>query len=180
MPPKKSSKFHLKWRPHFRIIEQTSPVNFRIRNQLTGKTRFVHGENLRAAFPDSWNEDRPISKLPKPKVIETTGTRQQPLRYAKLLSRFPMRYMDSRKSEDNEKDLFPKYHVDGDVNYKFTFIDVWCNGRIADGGVFANCALSAAMEGDKLAVPPARIFKGREKEVPYVVLADDAFPLRKI
>ena len=37
-----------------------------------------------------------------------------------------------------------------DAKYKFTFLDVGCNGRISDGGVFANCTLSEALRSGSL------------------------------
>ena len=49
--PGESSKLKLTWTPHFRIIEQKSPVNYLIKNQLTGKSKLVHAENLRPALP---------------------------------------------------------------------------------------------------------------------------------
>ncbi|XP_068226050.1 uncharacterized protein [Palaemon carinicauda] len=42
-----------------------------------------------------------------------------------------------------------------DANYKFLYIDVGCNGCISDGGVFANCSLSQALE-NILNVPNGR------------------------
>ena len=41
-----------------------------------------------------------------------------------------------------------------DANYKFIYIDVGCNGRISDGGVFKNCSLFNAMENNTLQIPP--------------------------
>ena len=35
--------------PYYRIIDQTSPVNFMIKNQLTGKTTKAHAEQIRLA-----------------------------------------------------------------------------------------------------------------------------------
>ena len=43
--------------------------------------------------------------------------------------------------------------VDGD--YKFKYVDVGCNGRISDGGVFKNCSLSTALEANQLNIPKA-------------------------
>ncbi|CAH2093728.1 unnamed protein product [Euphydryas editha] len=37
-----------------------------------------------------------------------------------------------------------------DDNYCFSYIDIGCNGRISDGGVFRNCNLSEALENGLL------------------------------
>ncbi|CAH1987622.1 unnamed protein product [Acanthoscelides obtectus] len=37
-----------------------------------------------------------------------------------------------------------------DANYKFIYTDIGCNGRISDGGVFANCSLSNALSDGRL------------------------------
>lgn len=64
-----------------------------------------------------------------------------------------------------------------DADYKFLYVDVGCNGRISDGGVFRNSTLSRAMEENLLQVPSPR-YVG-EEILPYVVVADDAFPLKE-
>lgn len=64
-----------------------------------------------------------------------------------------------------------------DADYKFLYVDVGCNGRISDGGVFRNATLSRAMEENLLEVPSPR-YVG-EHLLPYVVVADDAFPLKE-
>jgi len=65
-----------------------------------------------------------------------------------------------------------------DADYKFIYIDVGCNGRISDGGVFRNGHLSKALEQNTLKVPPAEILPQSEKRLPFVVVGDDAFPLK--
>ena len=40
-----------------------------------------------------------------------------------------------------------------DQGYKFTFIDVGCQGRISDGGVYNNSSLSNAIENNLLDLP---------------------------
>ena len=65
-----------------------------------------------------------------------------------------------------------------DSDYKFTFVDVGCNGRVSDGGVFKQCALSNALEQNTLNIPPPQQLPHREKPVPYVVVADAAFPIK--
>ncbi|KAJ8931570.1 hypothetical protein NQ314_015517 [Rhamnusium bicolor] len=48
--------------------------------------------------------------------------------------------------------------------------------RISDGGVFNDCGLSTALQENTLNLPPP--LSGRTKQVPYVVVADDAFALK--
>ena len=63
-----------------------------------------------------------------------------------------------------------------DAKYKFIYVDVGCNGRISDGGVYRNSSLRAALENIKLGIPPPRYVRG--SALPYVIVADDAFPLK--
>lgn len=65
-----------------------------------------------------------------------------------------------------------------DANYKFTFVDVGCNGRISDGGVFKNCSLYELLEENNLNIKQKYKIPGTEREIPYAFVADDAFPLK--
>ena len=60
-----------------------------------------------------------------------------------------------------------------DANYKFIYVD----GRISDGEVFRNSALSKAISTNLLNIPGSRTLDGGETEPPYVIVADDVFPL---
>jgi len=73
-----------------------------------------------------------------------------------------------------------------DYDYKFIFVDVGCQGRISDGGVYRNSFFYRATQENLLNLPPARplplsndIFYNDQytEPMPYVFLADDAFPL---
>lgn len=65
-----------------------------------------------------------------------------------------------------------------DARYCFTFIDVGCQGRISDGGVFRNTVLYKRMHNNELHLPIATpLSSSRSLAVPYVIVADDAFPL---
>jgi hypothetical protein len=64
------------------------------------------------------------------------------------------------------------------ANYKFLYVDVGCNGRISDGGVFANCSLSTALENNKLNIPEGKPLSGQADPSPFVIVGDDAFPLK--
>ena len=66
-----------------------------------------------------------------------------------------------------------------DADYKFIYMDVGCNGSISDGGVFRNGQLSKALEKNTLNIPPAEILPNSTKKLPFVVVGDDAFPLKK-
>ena len=67
-----------------------------------------------------------------------------------------------------------------DANYKFIYADVGCNGRISDGGVFRNSTLSKAISTKLLSILGPRTLDDGETEAPYVIVADDGFPLMEI
>lgn len=62
--------------------------------------------------------------------------------------------------------------------YEFPYIDVGCNGRIYDGGVFSRCSLSSALEENSVNIPGPQPLPGREKPMPFVIVADDAFAMK--
>ncbi|KAI8423974.1 hypothetical protein MSG28_002640 [Choristoneura fumiferana] len=66
-----------------------------------------------------------------------------------------------------------------DANYRIIYMHCGMVGRISDGGVFHDTALYAALESRSLNLPPPRPLQGRQIDVPYVLLADDAFALSK-
>lgn len=51
----RQTKLQAKWKPFYRISEQTSPVTFKIKNQLDGKVTKAHKELLRFAKIDEWD-----------------------------------------------------------------------------------------------------------------------------
>lgn len=65
-----------------------------------------------------------------------------------------------------------------DADYKFSYVDVGCNGRVSDGGVFDNCSLREGLENGTIKLPEAEPLPGREVPLPYVFVADDAFAMR--
>ena len=65
-----------------------------------------------------------------------------------------------------------------DADYKFIYIDVGCNDRISDGGVYRNPSLSQALSENRLNVPAAQAVANSDVVLPYVIAADDAFPLK--
>lgn len=65
-----------------------------------------------------------------------------------------------------------------DANYKLLYIDVGCKGRISDGGVFNRSSLHAAIENNTLNIPPPRQLPSSNIELPFVIVADDAFALK--
>ena len=64
-----------------------------------------------------------------------------------------------------------------DTDYTFIYVDVGCNGRISDDGVFRNSTFSEALEQNTLNIPPAEPLSDHIFPCPYVIVADDAFPL---
>lgn len=66
-----------------------------------------------------------------------------------------------------------------DANYKFIYIDAGCNGRISDGGVFARSSLAMKLNRDELAIPEREALQPGGDTLPFVFVADDAFPLKE-
>lgn len=64
-----------------------------------------------------------------------------------------------------------------DANKKFLYVNVGANGRASDGGVFSRSSLCTALKQDEWNFPPAQPLPGRRIKVPFVVIADSAFPL---
>ncbi|XP_022169456.1 uncharacterized protein LOC111033161, partial [Myzus persicae] len=64
-----------------------------------------------------------------------------------------------------------------DANYCFTYVNVGCQGRISDGGVFKNTSFSKKLEKNELGLPECEALPGRMMKLPYVLVADDAFAL---
>lgn len=64
-----------------------------------------------------------------------------------------------------------------DANYKFLYVDVGANGRNSDGGVYRQCSLNRAITNGALDIPHDRCLPGSEYPVPFVIVADGAFPL---
>ena len=59
------------------------------------------------------------------------------------------------------------------------FVDIGCNGRVSDGGVFFNTVVAEGLREKSLSLSESSHLPGREKPVPYVILTDDAFPLQE-
>ena len=64
-----------------------------------------------------------------------------------------------------------------DTEYKFLYVYFGCNGRVADGGVFKNSTLFAALENNSLNVPSLKPIIEMHKPLSYMIVSDDAFPL---
>lgn len=65
-----------------------------------------------------------------------------------------------------------------DAHYRFMYIDVGANGRQSDAGVYANSNLSGALETNALNFPPATTIPGTTVKSPFMIVADDAFPMK--
>lgn len=65
--------------------------------------------------------------------------------------------------------------VDG--NYNFIYANVGCQGRISDGGVFNAAHFKKCLDENKMHLPSTHVLSGQSEALPFVFVADDAFPL---
>ncbi|XP_036320484.1 uncharacterized protein LOC118734994 isoform X2 [Rhagoletis pomonella] len=56
--------------------------------------------------------------------------------------------------------------------------EVGAYGRESDGGVFARCTLSTALADNTINFPPRRPLPNEADPMPFVIIADDTFPLK--
>ena len=54
-----------------------------------------------------------------------------------------------------------------DSNYRFVFVDIGCNGRVSDGGVFGSTSLATGIRNKNLVFPSPRPLPDRQVAVPY-------------
>lgn len=66
-----------------------------------------------------------------------------------------------------------------DSEYCFTYANIGAQGRISDGGVFNNCPLLRKLAQGTLKLPPPEPLADGRKEVPYVIVGDNAFGLKQ-
>lgn len=65
-----------------------------------------------------------------------------------------------------------------DARYNFIAVNVGSYGKNSDGGIFANCNLGKALERGTLSVPSDAPLPGTCTPSHYVILGDEAFPLK--
>ncbi|XP_008183210.1 uncharacterized protein LOC103309475 [Acyrthosiphon pisum] len=66
-----------------------------------------------------------------------------------------------------------------DANYNFIFVDVGCQGRISDSGVYRNTDLWKKFEHEQLMLPADEPLPVKTNMLPHVFVVDSAFALNK-
>lgn len=64
-----------------------------------------------------------------------------------------------------------------DANYIFRSVDIGGRGRQSDGGIFKQSTLGRMLETGALHLPAAEPLWENGPDLPYVIVADEAFPL---
>lgn len=65
------------------------------------------------------------------------------------------------------------------ITFRFTLFDLGDVGRHSDGGVLAHSQFGQALEDDSLSFPePHPLPSTAQPPLPYVIVGDEAFPLR--
>lgn len=65
-----------------------------------------------------------------------------------------------------------------DPSYNFIVVDVGVYGKNSDGGIFSNSNFGKALHNGTLNVPKKRALPETDTELPMVIVADEAFPLK--
>ncbi|XP_011194837.2 uncharacterized protein LOC105220119 [Zeugodacus cucurbitae] len=67
-----------------------------------------------------------------------------------------------------------------DANYCFTYVTIGAKGSGSNGGVFNECKFYEKLQNNQLNIPPNRPLLNIEKEIPFVIVADDAMMPERI
>ena len=65
-----------------------------------------------------------------------------------------------------------------DANYKFIWVSVGANGSASDAQVFNHSELRTMLEENNLGLLDADTLPGDDRNTPFLLIGDDAFPLR--
>ncbi|XP_054082640.1 uncharacterized protein LOC128920140 [Zeugodacus cucurbitae] len=65
-----------------------------------------------------------------------------------------------------------------DADYRFIYIDVGCNDRASD--VFGKSTFQKALDNNILRLPLPQPLLNRDRDCPYLLVADDAFRMQKL
>lgn len=66
-----------------------------------------------------------------------------------------------------------------DAHYNFIVVDVGAYGKNSDGGIFMHSKLGKGLDRKQLNVPPSTAHPGTTNIAPFVILGDEAFPLKE-
>ena len=66
-----------------------------------------------------------------------------------------------------------------DASYKFTTIDVGGYDKSSDGELFTRSILGKSLEPNTLNIPNSKAPSNIEVPLPFVIVGDEAFPLKK-
>lgn len=64
------------------------------------------------------------------------------------------------------------------AHYNFIAVDMGSFGKNSDGGILVHLKLGKALDQNKLNIPPKEALPGTTNDVPYVIIGDEAFPLK--
>jgi hypothetical protein len=60
-----------------------------------------------------------------------------------------------------------------DAEYNFIYVNVGCNGRVSDGGVYLQSSLFPAIENNLLKFPEDNVLPKSMNQTPYVTTLSD-------
>ncbi|GFO40814.1 protein alp1-like [Plakobranchus ocellatus] len=68
-----------------------------------------------------------------------------------------------------------------DADYRFSYVNIGSYGKQSDGGIFSACSLGKALGINALNLPQDSSIDGANAlgPMPYVIVADEAFPLQR-
>lgn len=66
-----------------------------------------------------------------------------------------------------------------DALYRFVWYDIGANGRNNDAGIFSCSSLAKALESNSVNIPAERNLPNTNISLPYMLVGDEAFPLKK-